>query len=379
LPSAKGELRLFLAAYPRNSTDVLLSVIHKAGLRPHIMDLAPLALARCVNANRAVMVNAWLTFVDIIVLSERIPLVIRSLSLPVEGTSMQERMTAITEELNRTITFYNSTYPDKPLDKTTEVYFSGDIARETDNQQYLGRLGYPVLALKPPLSYKDVFNPTQYMVNAGLALKGQLPGGSGNLYSMIDFNALPQAYQPPAFSWTRVLVPVGVVAAIGILAYGALAVRSVRDDTSTSTTQRNDLQAQINSLNSQNAQTQSSITADQAQSTTLSTQADGIQSQIDLAQQNEDFFTNTLNSLKSDLDDSDRDIREIVNDVPSGLNITDIAYQTGNTTVTGEATSQSIVMTYATSLRSSSRFVSVTITSIGTAADGNIAFTFILS
>lgn len=213
----------------------------------------------------------------------------------------------------------------------------------------------------------------------GLALKGQLPGGSNNLYSMIDFNALPQAYQPEAFSWVHVFMPVGAVVAIGLLAFGALSVRSVRDDTSTLTTQRNNLQAQINSLNSQNAQNQASITADQAQSTTLSTQTDGIQSQIDLAQQNDDFFTNTLNGLKTDLDDSDRDIREIVNDIPTGLNITDIEYQTGNTTVTGEATSQSIVMTYATSLRSSGRFVSVTITSIGTAADGNIAFTFILS
>ena len=161
------------------------------------MDLAPLALARCVNANRAILVNAWLTFVDIIVLSERIPLVIRSLSLPVEGTSLQERLTVIVEELNRTITFYNSTYPDKPLDKSTEIFVSGDIARETNGLQYLGKLGYPVSTLKPPLNHKDVFNPTQYMVNAGLALKGQLPGGAGNLYSMIDFNALPQAYEPP--------------------------------------------------------------------------------------------------------------------------------------------------------------------------------------
>ena len=30
LPSTKGELRLFLVAYPRSSTDVLLNVIHKS-------------------------------------------------------------------------------------------------------------------------------------------------------------------------------------------------------------------------------------------------------------------------------------------------------------------------------------------------------------
>jgi hypothetical protein len=98
-----------------------------------------------------------------------------------------------------------------------------------------------------------------------------------------------------------------------------------------------------------------------------------------MAQQNQDFFTNTLDSLKTDLNNSDRDIREIVNDAPSGLNITDIEYQPGDTIVTGEAPLQSTVMTYATTLRSSGRFVSVTVLSIGTAPDGNIAFTFNLS
>ena len=33
LPSAKGELRLFLAACPRQSTDALLSVVQKAGIK----------------------------------------------------------------------------------------------------------------------------------------------------------------------------------------------------------------------------------------------------------------------------------------------------------------------------------------------------------
>ncbi|RJO62553.1 MAG: hypothetical protein C4542_03210 [Dehalococcoidia bacterium] len=378
LPSAKGELRLFLAAYPRNSTDVLLSVVRKAGLKTRFMDLAPLALIRCVNANRAIHINAWLTFVDIIILSERIPLVIRSLSLPVEGISLHEKLPAITEELNRTITFYNSTYPDKPLDRSTEIYISGDIARENDSMQYLGKLGYPVAAIKPPLNYKDVFNPTQYMVNAGLALKGHLPGGAGNQYSMIDFNALPQAYRPPAFSWTRVLVPVGAVAATGVLVYGALSLRSLRDDNSLLTRQNSDLQIQLTRLRADNKQAQDAITAKKAESAKLSTQADAVQSQIALTQQNEVFFNNTLNGLKLNLDNGDRDLREIVNKIPSGLNITDVEYQMDGITVKGVASSESLLLTYARALRSGGHFESVTVSSIASLTDGLFGFTFIL-
>ena len=378
LPSPKGELRLFLVAYPRNSTDVLLSVVHKAGLRPQLMDLAPLALARCVNAKRAILVNAWLTFVDIIILSDRIPVVIRSLSLPVEGTSLQERLAAVTEELNRTITFYNTTYPENPLEKSTEIFVSGDIAREADSLQFLGKLGYPISTLKPPLAYKDVFNPTKYMVNAGLALKGQLPGGAGNQYSMIDFNALPQAYQTPPFSWTRVLMPVAAVVAIGVLAYGVLVVRTVRDDTSSLTAQYQSAQAQIKGLTADNKQAQDAITAKKAESAKLSAQAGDIQSQITVAQQNEASFNNTLGLLKQDLGNRDRNVREIVNDVPTGLNLTSIEYQADSITITGVAPSQTLLLTYARTLRSGGRFASVTVTSIETLDDGTLGFVFIL-
>lgn len=378
LPSEKGELRLFLVAYPRNSTDTLLSVIRKAGLKPQLMDLAPLAMARCVNANLAILVNAWLTFVDIVVLSERVPLVIRSLSLPVEGTSLQERLPAITEEINRTITFYNSTYPDKPLDKSTEVYVSGDIARETDSLQYLAKLGYPVSALEPPLNYKEGFNPTQYMVNAGLSLKGQLPGGAENLYSMIDFNALPKAYQPPAFSWTRVLIPVGAVTAIGALAYGSLALTALRGDAASLTGLYNDMHVQTVRLQVDNKQTQGAISAKKAEADALPEQADNVQSQIDLTKKNEIFFNDTLNNLKLNLDNGDRDMREVVNVAPSGVNITDIGFNTEGTIVNGVASSESLILTYARSLRSSGRFELVTVSTIVTLPDGLLGFTIIL-
>jgi type IV pilus assembly protein PilM len=378
IPSTKGEIRLFLAAYPRNSTDILLSTIRKAGLKPQLMDLAPLALARCVNANRAILVNAWLTFVDIIILSEKIPLVIRSLSLPVENPSTQEKLTAITEELNRTITFYNTTYPDQPLDNTIEIFVSGDITQEKESLQYLGNLGYPITALKPALSYKDFFNPTQYMVNVGLALKGQLPKGAGNQFSMIDYNALPPAYLPATFSWVRVFVPVGAVVAVCLLAYGAMSLILLRNDTNSLTLQCNALQLQNTRQSADNKQVRESITAQNAEADALSTQAQDLQTQITQVQDNEAYFSGLLDNMKLDLDNADREMREIVNDIPSGLNITDIQYQPDSITVAGVAPSDDLALTYARTLRSSGSFTSVDVVSIKALDDGNIDFNLVL-
>ncbi len=379
LPSPKGEMRLFLVAYPREATETLLSVIHKAGLKAETMDLAPLALARCVNEERAIIVNSWLTFVDIIVLSDRIPVVIRSLSLPVDSTSFHERMPAITEELNRTITFYNSTFPDKPLTTNNTIYVSGDIASDEESVQYLGKLGYPVSIPVLPLTFPDVFAPTQFMVSAGLALKGKLPTGAGNAYSIIDFNALPEAYKPPGFNIGRVLVPVGGVVVIGAIAFGAAALISLRNDTKTLTNQYNSIQTQTVKLQVGNKSTQDSITAKTAESTALAAQAGTLQGKIDVIQNNKTLFTGQFNGLASALTKCNRDVQEVINDAPKGLNLTDVGYAADGVSIKGSASSQALVLTYARSLRTGGRFKTVDVTSIEFQPDGTVGFSLVLS
>ncbi len=379
LPSPKGEMRLFLVAYPREATDTLLNVIHKAGLKAETMDLAPLALARCVNEARAIIVNSWLTFVDIIVLSDRIPVVIRSLSLPVDSTSFHERLPAITEELNRTITFYNSTFTDKPLDKNNKIYVSGDIAGDEESLQYLGKLGYPVSTPIPPLTFPEVFNPTQFMVNAGLAVKGRLPSGAGNAYSLIDFNALPEAYKPPGFNIGRVLIPVGVVVVLGAIAFGEAALLSLKNETKTLVTQYNSIQSQTVKLRADIKSTQDSITGKDAESTTLSAQAVTVQGKIDVIQNNAALFTDQLTALATALVKCDRNVQEVMNDAPKDLNITDVGYSADGITIKGAASSQVLVLTYARSLRAGGRFETVDVTSLEVQPEGTIGFSIVLS
>ncbi|GAH38019.1 unnamed protein product, partial [marine sediment metagenome] len=92
LPATRGETRVFLAAFPRNIADALYRTLHQAGLQPYIMDLAPLALCRTVNEPRSIIVNARLDHLDIMVMAERVPELIRRLSLPGEAESLSERL-----------------------------------------------------------------------------------------------------------------------------------------------------------------------------------------------------------------------------------------------------------------------------------------------
>ena len=389
IPALKGETRLFLVAYPRNSTDTLLRTLRKAGLKPNVMDLAPLALARCANAPEAIIINSWLTYLDIVIITDRMPQVIRSMSLPTEAVSLQEKLPVIAEELARTVAFYNSSNPGKPLDSSVPVFVCGDLAEVPDSWQSLvGKAGYPVSALLPPMQFPETFSTGKFMVNIGLALKGQLPGGEDNYYSIVDFNALPGAYQPPGISLTRIFVPVAIAVGIGALVYGGLFIwdfskktdvllspldtlymqadilRSKAEDLRS---QADDLRSQADTLQSQLITIDGDIVA-QLEEIAIQQEKNSQQQEANLQPIEAELMANDIEaklaSLKQGLDKSDKDLQEAVNLLPEVVIILNIDYDGESVTIYGLAPTEGDIFIYARDLRSSDRFTEVTISSI---------------
>ncbi len=389
IPAPKGETRLFLVAYPRNSTDTLLRTLRKAGLKPDVMDLAPLALARCANAPEAIVINSWLTYLDIVIMTDRMPQVIRSLSLPTESASLEEKLPAIAEELARTVAFYNSSNPGKPLGSSVPVFVCGDLAEVPDMWPSLvGRAGYPISALLPPIKFPEAFSPGKFMVNIGLALKGQLPGGEENYFSIVDFNALPGAYQPQGISWTRIFVPVAIAVGIGALAYGGLVIWDVGNKTDVILSpldglymQADIIRSQIEDLRSQADDLQSEVEEFQSQiiavDGSITAQLGVIANQQEIISQQEEANLQPIEaeimagsieakiaSLEQGLDKTDRDVREVVDLLPETVTLLNIEYDSDSVTISGLAPTENDIFIYARDLRSSGRFTEVTISSI---------------
>src|SRR3972149_3882907 len=161
IPAPRGENRIFLAAFPRNLTDAMARTLHQAGVRPHLLDLAPLALCRIPNEPQAIIVNARLEHVDIIVLADRLPQVIRRVSLPGEAAeSLEEKLPFMAEEFHRTVAFYNSSHLEKPLDSTVPVFICGDLAEKPESwPSVVSRAGYAVSSLPSPVETPEGFNP----------------------------------------------------------------------------------------------------------------------------------------------------------------------------------------------------------------------------
>lgn len=352
LPSPKGETRFFLAAFPRNAADALIRTLRQVGVEPYLMDLAPLALCRTVNEPRAIIINANITSLDIVIMADRVPEVIRSLSPPGEATSLSEALPAITEELERTIAFYNSSHQEKPLDSTVPMFVCGDLAESPESWQPLaGKSNYSVSILPPIMEFPEGFNPHQFMVNIGLALK-ELPieKGKTNFFSIVNFNALPDVYLPKAPQVGRVLIPIAVaIIGIGLISYMWFLFQGT-------TAQTNDLRDQL-------AATEPLIATQQMEIAKLKKQIANVEPHI-MTEATAEVFEATYTSFEQGRERIDADLSKIAQLVPYTVDLLEINHEGDSATISGIAPSEDDVFGYARELRGSGQFSSVVILSI---------------
>jgi len=360
----KGESRIFLATFPRNLVDALVRTLRQAGVKPYIMDLATLALCRIPNEPRAIIVNAKLDHLDVMVITDRLPQIIRRLSLPTEAESLEEKLPLIAEEFKRTVTFYNSSHLEKPLDSNVPVFVSGDLAEAPETwQSAIGQSGYSVSLLPSPVEPPEGFNPNEFMVNIGLALKELLPVKEEANFSLVNFNALPEAYVPPRFSILRVLVPVGAVIGIGLIIFAVILILNNRAD--------------IVALRPQVTSAETSVTQLQKDIATLKTQVGSVEATAG-------GLSNRLTTIERGRATIDEDLTQIVRLAAGKVTLNNVSHIGSSVTVNGGASNTDDIFSYARDLRDSTdsvndlRFSGVWISSI-TGSEGAFSFRFTLT
>jgi type IV pilus assembly protein PilM len=352
IPSTEGETHIFLSAFPKTVLDALLKTLSKAGLRANIMDLAPLALCRTVDAPQFVILDARSSSLDIAVMVDRVPQVIRSLSLPGEAQSLTERLPSIIEELNRTITFYNSSHQSNPLSKEAPVFVCGDLALAPDTWPTIaGDHGFPVSVPTSPIQPLEGFDASQFMVNIGLALKNQSLNKEGAYFSLVDFNALPGISKPKEkTSMAKVALPIVVVIGVGAIFYMIRLSQGAEANMAA-------LRAQLPPIQNSIAEQRDSISALEDSIALMGPQVEPMKAEALI-------FQNTLADLKEVRTEVDGDLSIIAALATDKVNLTNINHNVNPVTVDGIAPDESDILQYATGLRSSGRFSKVVISSI---------------
>jgi type IV pilus assembly protein PilM len=367
IPGPAGEMRFFLVAFPRSTADALVRTLRKAGLEPEIMDLAPLALCRTIDEPRAIIIDVRSASLDIAIMVDRVPQLIRSLSLPSEAQSLEERLPTIVEELNRTITFYNSGHLDSILDSSVPIFVSGDLGAATDTWPSLvGTSGYSVSVLPPPIQDLEGFDSTQFMVNIGLALKQLSLEKEAANFSLVNFNALPEVYRRKRTPLSNYLVPVGVLIGIGLIVYMGLFVQNTAAQTGA-------LRAELPPLQSRIVQERETIVE-------VTEKIEPIEPQSEASKATAGIFETTFTALREGREKIDADLGEITGLVPaeialifagdlvkpdaSRLSEAKIIHTGEQVTLRGTALDEADIFRYARALRDGGRFSSVVISSI---------------
>lgn len=349
IPSLEGETRVFLAATPRSMVDSLLKVAGDAGLDPYLIGLAPLALSRTVDEPRSVILNATNDQLSIIVLAERLPQVIRSLPLAGDTEEFSDNITAISEELGRTVTFYNSMHMESPLDDTVPIYVGGRLAEIEDRwSELIGHLENPVSLFPLPIEVPEGFNSNDYLVSIGLALKELSVEKEDNNVSLINMNILPTSLQPTPVPWAKILIPVGAVVAVGALAYLGLVLLQ-------------NATARTSELENELASTNRDITQVNTEIATLSDQVTQAEATILPLEGIATIYESVYLVTNEERLDLNGDMSPTVSLAQGEVYITSISHQGTNATVAGVAPSEDNVFTYARNLRGSGRYQGVAI------------------
>ncbi len=359
VPGANGNTQVFMVGVPRKTADSLLKTLRKAGLRPQFMSLKPLLLAGAAKETTAIIVDAQPTEFDIVIMADGVPQPVRTMSFPDEAMSWEKKLTVVSEELERTIKFYDANNPEQPLDSTVPVFVSGEMANQPEQCQALSeKVGNPVLPLPSPLECPSGLDPNRYMANIGLAFQ-QLPPGKKAEPPVTSINSLPDVYMPETFSFTRVLAALGGVVILGIIISLAILVQSAAADTLL-------LQKQLDTINQRISQGQG----------TLDT-IERLEQKVNEAEVSRDSFTSALSSLETLSTGVNKNLELIIKKVPGSVNLTGINYSNNMLVINGKSPSEKEVLSYLDALNSSGGFTEIIVSNMSRINDELMVFTLL--
>jgi type IV pilus assembly protein PilM len=346
--SDETRMRAFIVAMPRQTTDNLLHALDQAGLRPYLMDIKPLALARLIKEDTAVLIDVQETEFDIVILSEGFPQPMRTVSFPHDSLSYDEKLAIVKDELRRTVQFYNSNNPENLLPEDVMVYISGEIADDPDSYSSISReLGYTVAPLTSPLKCPKQLDPSHYLVNVGLTLK-ELPRESGSL--LANINTLPGNYLPKPISRNRMIAVPAVVAGIAVIAAFLFIIQNTA--------------ANIEATNEKVDANNFLISKKQAEKQKLTESIEAMGAQVtELEQLNENFIIayDTITLLTDGLNN---DMNAVVDNVLSGIEFKNITHAAGVIRILGSSPTEVEILEYARLLEETGRFDEVVVSEI---------------
>jgi len=349
LPGKPGETLVYIAAAARTTVDALLRTLKQAGLDPYLMDIAPLALARATVESNALIADLQPSSLDIVVKMDGVPEVVRSVHVS-HNSTWAERLNIVRQELQRAVTFYSSSHPDRPISDDIPILLAGELGDHPESwKDLLGRAERRIEVMPMPVESPEGFTAHQFSTLVGLALK-ETAGKTASAYLRVNFNALPQTLRPKPTPIGQLLYLPFVVVVILALAgagYLVMTTRELRVALRDTSAAKSELAVRLGAEISGKRQ------ALEKERDSLSAQAKSSEAQAKVLETHLRSYDVTKDAVNGDLGE--------VHKTPAGIDLATIDHSGSVVDVTGWGTTEKAVFDYARQLRSSGRFSQVVV------------------
>ncbi|MFC1870030.1 pilus assembly protein PilM [Chloroflexota bacterium] len=229
--SSRDQQDFFILGIPRNIVDAAVETLEEAGIKAYIMDIKPLALARAANQGDAIIVDLEPDCFDITIVANGRVSTMHTAVPRGEGSIVEYNIQRLSDELSKTVQFYNDNHPQSPLDLTTPLLLTGGLATEAGTTELIeNATGYKVEPLTPPFKLPHDLPLAEYATNIGLAMKAAslkpVSRRDRQYFQDINVNILSGRYKAEASGVKLTSILLGIVLLIGIgLFYPVYAVR----------------------------------------------------------------------------------------------------------------------------------------------------------
>ncbi len=349
LPGQKNRTHVFLATTPRKTTDSLVKTVKAAGLIVYRMAIKPLVLTKMLPDNTAILVDMQPTEFDIVIMVEGVAQPVRTVTFPNGDLSWAQKIELVANDLERTIKFYDTNNPERPLDVTAQVYVSGDFISKPDLQAGLSKkIERKVVPLTTNLKGAEQVDTGRYLANIAMAFDSP-SSVRWSTFRAANLNVLPTPYLPKPISLTKVF---GIPASVVVTGIAILLLITVQNTAANITSLQNNVDT-TNQLYTQRV----------LQKQNLNKTVAALEKEIAVIITENKKIQGSVDSLAIQQEIVNGDIAAALGRPDFHITLNNIRESAGNMILEGTSSNENAVLAYARYLDQTGRFSSTTVTS----------------
>ncbi len=126
--SGRDEQDVFVLGVPRKILEAMVQTLKWAGIKPYIMDIKPLALARAAHRDDAIIIDLEPDCFDIVLVANGIVSIMHTVIPKGDGSFTEYNIQRLADELSKTVEFYSANHPQSPLSASMPLLLTGELS-----------------------------------------------------------------------------------------------------------------------------------------------------------------------------------------------------------------------------------------------------------